>query len=56
MVKAFITYANSARGRLHRWVSGIVAVYVIMAALSGIIHIIMANFYQPPPPVAAGNH
>lgn len=52
MVKQFVKYANSPKGRkMHRWVSAFAAAYVIMATLSGIVHIVMANFYTPPPPV-----
>lgn len=44
--------ANSRKGRaIHRWVGIVVAAYVVMATLSGLIHIIMANFFAPPPPV-----
>jgi hypothetical protein len=44
--------ANSAKGRkIHRWLGIVVVVYVAMATTSGIIHIIMANFFAAPPPV-----
>jgi len=35
----------------HRWIGIAVALYVVMATISGSIHIIMTNFYSPPPPV-----
>ena len=35
----------------HRWIGIAVALYVVMATISGSIHIIMSNFYSPPPPV-----
>ena len=36
---------------IHRWIGIAVALYVVMATISGSIHIIMTNFYSPPPPV-----
>jgi len=44
--------ANSAQGRkIHRWLGMAVLVYVAMATISGMIHIILANFFAAPPPV-----
>jgi hypothetical protein len=49
---SLVKAANSKKGRsLHRWIGIIVAVYVVMAALSGILHIVMTNFFTAPPPV-----
>lgn len=43
---------NSKKVRnAHRWIGIAVALYVVMATISGSIHIIMTNFYSPPPPV-----
>ena len=43
---------NSKKVRnAHSWIGIVVALYVVMATISGGIHIIMANFYSPPPPV-----
>jgi hypothetical protein len=43
---------NSKKVRtFHRWIGIAVALYVVMATISGSIHIIMTNFYSPPPPV-----
>lgn len=37
--------------KFHRWIGIIVAAYVVMATLSGLMHIIMSNFFTAPPPV-----
>jgi hypothetical protein len=37
--------------KIHKWLGLIASVYVLLAVSSGIIHIIMANFFTPPPPV-----
>ncbi len=37
--------------KLHKWLGLIASAYVLMAVTSGIIHIIIANFLLPPPPV-----
>lgn len=51
MVK-IIASANSKKGRkLHRLLGITVALYVLMASSSGMIHILMTNFFSAPPPV-----
>jgi hypothetical protein len=41
--------------KLHKYLGLIASIYVLLAVISGIIHIVMANFFTPPPPIMPEN-